>query len=461
MKLRSDTIDNIGINHPKEFNSKDELYYLNRIGIFFCLCFILSHRLTFLPNLFGENVLFITAFCMTTLLLLNFHKFKLPFLYTYPRAVNIAIIALLSLSFYALISSYMNGGPYRLSSQFVAKVVFFVLLFWFISADKNQIKLMIEPYVIFCTILSVIGLVAVILVNFEIVNYDNWRISISDIIGYEFHSTFGYWRFSFPFGLGIFIPLEDIRFFGFSYHRLAGYATEPNVYALFLEPALFYSFFMYKNSSGNKFYKFSVIAIFLCLVSVLSGATLVIFLTLPLLYLTRKYGLARWVLLPICILAFYYIDANWSAFSDRAYIKGMASNVYLSTRLGTIHGQVMLMIDSLLDARFTGKAMLDSGGPIIISLITDMGIIGLGIFLIVVFICTYYSFKLLFFSKKYYIFGVAFLAQIMHSMKAGFYDLFLSLYVMFLLFAAVRLNESRDDAVDSPSANSVLPLPVK
>ena len=403
------------------------------------LNFVLLNRLTIIPSLFNPHVIFLTAVSMFTVLTLAFRTNIAKFRQFYKAPVLVISSLMLIFSVLAVITTYLNGISIRLAIEFVAKNLFFILLFWFTIKLPNQIETLVLPYVRLCTVISILGITVSLLVHLGIVHLLDWRVSLNELVGYDYEGRFGFWRYSFPLRMGLFIPFESISILGFEFHRLSGFSTEPNVFALFLEPSLFFAIYLMKRYPSRSEHRFSCMVIFICLVITMSGATMLILPFLALLWFYRKSGIIRYMIYTTIALALFCIYHNWRVFSDRSELAEYLGEGYFLIRAGTLITSINYVLNAIRTGDFFGAGMRDTGGPLFAILIRNHGIFGFVFYMVIFVLLVKYSLRMLSrASSEKSILALPVLAYSGHMLKAGFYDSFLFFFVIHVFLIALK-----------------------
>jgi hypothetical protein len=141
---------------------------------------------------------------------------------------------------YIILSSVasMNEGPINFSKQFLT--LGFLALSFASASEKQQINLL-KTYLYFCFFMSICGSMASILINTELVNLNEFKLSLTDISSGRFNWDVDIENgFNAPYGLGLVLTKGSslYYFLGIPFYRSSGWSYEPTFASFFVVPSL-------------------------------------------------------------------------------------------------------------------------------------------------------------------------------------------------------------------------------
>lgn len=129
------------------------------------------------------------------------------------------------------------------SASIIAKLqhpaLLILLIAVLLSAKTEELTKLIRFYIVFCFIMAACGLIAWVLVNWKIVDYQNSLWSLYDATSGRATRDEGIYGYSFPYGLGLVLTGSyQYDVMNFLFYRASGWVHEPTTAAAFIAPAL-------------------------------------------------------------------------------------------------------------------------------------------------------------------------------------------------------------------------------
>ena len=189
-----------------------------------------------LPLLLAHPSYFACALLVLSLAV--FSAFGRPMRYVNSQTVVALILLFVLFSVWSILPR--KGDP--LVSILQAPVLLLLLIGVLLSATPEELGRLLRVYIVFCFIMALGGVIAWVLINWEIVDYKNSLWSLYEATAGRANrdewavASAGY---SFPYYLGLVLTgAYSYDLFSFIFYRASGWTHEPTSAAAFIAPAI-------------------------------------------------------------------------------------------------------------------------------------------------------------------------------------------------------------------------------
>jgi len=304
--------------------------------------------------------------------------------------------------------------------------------------NKKEVLLFIlKPYCYFSIYIAFTGLLAWIIVVFNLVDLSSWHLPAEMLPRNVSKDNYGT-LYAFPYYLGLVMAGREATFLGFPVFRAAGLFHEPTYAAFFVLPSFFYLPFVFKESASKLTLKLSMATIILFAVVSYSAAGIIVFsITLCLSifeYLSRNKFDIKYIIITTLMFVVGSFVVFLAVDESGTFAKKLKDiNFYTYNSIGLVDSN-SLFKDSFFSIKhdyFDGayavlpRALLSTFSQLIHIIIVLTLLIGL------------------FFSRKYYRYVViSMIYTLMHSFKNLLFFEFTGLYIYQLVIFAIILSLS-------------------
>lgn len=300
--------------------------------------------------------------------------------------------------------------PLVLTSLFIALLLL---------TKQNEFRLLLRYYIIFCVIMAISGIIASILINHGIVEFDVHYWSLYDHTDGRATRDKGTYGYAFPYGLGL-VLTGEYNVFQLIIFRSSGWLHEPTSATLFIAPALI--LLAKEKMFSKRVTRYFFISLIIFWMACAAVGSMLAFMILILLYMFVAKG--ERIILRRVFVGMFFMAAGYLYFEPTLYYMVAApAGGY--------------------ESLFLQKFNMNGGVRIIIELFSPDTIhdyIYLSLYLLIASVTTYFAFSILHNNDdKSLSFILILLYFAIHAFKGGYGHVYSSFFVLAFIFMSLRV----------------------